>query len=121
MGEDPYAVLGVAPGATAEEARQAYFRMVRTATPEAQPEAFKRIRAAYETLRSPLRRMELELERFDDSAAEVDLDLLSSLAPECAFDAASLLLALEWNALDLTGETLLEDLTLILEQELLGK
>src|SRR5438067_4909557 len=56
MNEDPYAVLGLDSSATAEAVRQAYFRSVRVYTPEAHPEEFKRVRAAYDTLRSPLRR-----------------------------------------------------------------
>lgn len=48
---DPYAVLGLARGANERQAKRAYFTLIRTYTPETQPEAFKKIRAAYEQLR----------------------------------------------------------------------
>jgi hypothetical protein len=47
---DPYQVLGVSPGASLDEIRQAYWEQVRAHPPERDPEAFKRIRAAYEQL-----------------------------------------------------------------------
>ncbi|MGC8879933.1 MAG: DnaJ domain-containing protein [Anaerolineae bacterium] len=51
---DPYQVLGIEPGASPEEVRQAYFQKVRAHPPERDPEMFKAIRAAYEQLsRSP--------------------------------------------------------------------
>ena len=120
MNEDPYAVLGLDSSATAEEVRQAYFRSVRVYTPEAHPEEFKRVRAAYETLRSPLRRAELALLVFDETVAEVDLDLVAS-AGEGAFDAAALLLAAELSASDLARTDFPEDLTPIPEEDLLSR
>lgn len=121
MAENPYAVLGLEPGATAGDVRRAYFRLVKVNTPEAHPEAFKRIRAAYETLRSPLRRVELELLSFDESAAEVDLNLIPGTDGVQDFDAAALLLAVEWSASDLTRAAFPEDLTAIQEEDLLGR
>src|SRR5258708_16103095 len=61
MSDDPYRVLGVDRRATAEDVRQAYFRLVRRYAPEAHPEEIKAVRAAYEALRSPLRPAELSL------------------------------------------------------------
>ncbi len=58
---DPYAVLGLARTATAAEIRQAYFGLVRAHPPEREPETFKRIRAAYERLREPERRLEADM------------------------------------------------------------
>jgi curved DNA-binding protein CbpA len=98
--EDPYAVLGIERGAGAEDVRRAYFRLVRVHTPEAHPEEFKRVRAAYEALRSPLRRAELALLAFDETVAEVDLDLVAA-AGEGELDVAALLLAVELGASDL--------------------
>jgi curved DNA-binding protein CbpA len=119
MNDDPYAVLGVDRGATAEEVRRAYFRMARVYTPEAHPEEFKRVRAAYETLRSPLRRAELAVLAFDETATEVDLDLIAAAGAE-EFDAAALLLAVELSAVDLTGTDFPHDLTPIREEDLLA-
>ncbi|MCS7259682.1 MAG: J domain-containing protein [Anaerolineae bacterium] len=50
---DPYQVLGLEPGASLEEVRQAYFEQVRAHPPERDPEIFKMIRAAYEQLNRP--------------------------------------------------------------------
>lgn len=58
---DPYAVLGLSPAATLDEIKTAYFALVRAHPPERDPEAFKRIRAAYEQLRDPDRRLETDM------------------------------------------------------------
>ena len=50
--KDPFAVLGLPPEATADEIREAYFRRVKERPPERAPEEFKRIRRAYEAVRS---------------------------------------------------------------------
>lgn len=49
---DPYAVLGLARGADLREVKKAYFALVREYPPETEPAAFKRVRAAYEVLRT---------------------------------------------------------------------
>ncbi len=116
---DPYAALELAPGASAEEVRRAYFRLVRVYTPEVHPEEFKRIRAAYEALRSPLRRAELALLTFDESAAEFDLDLVAAAGGEGAFDPAKLLLAAELSASDLARADFPEDLAPVESEDLL--
>lgn len=113
MTDDPYTVLELAGAATAEDVRRAYFRLVRQYTPEAHPEEFKRVRAAYETLRSPLRRAELALLAFDETAAEVDLDLLAEAARASDLDLASLLLAAELNVSDLARTDFPEDVMAI--------
>lgn len=56
---DPYAVLGVPPDASLDDVRRAYYELVRTHSPEHDPETFKRIRAAYEQLVSALGQDEL--------------------------------------------------------------
>lgn len=58
---DPYAVLGIARTAAAEEVRRAYFALVREHPPEREPDTFKRIRAAYERLRDPEQRLETDM------------------------------------------------------------
>jgi len=50
---DPYQVLGLQRQATAEDIKKAYFARVREFPPEREPDAFKRIRAAYDMLRTP--------------------------------------------------------------------
>lgn len=110
----PYTVLGLDEQANAEEVRRAYFRLVRQYPPETYPEDFKRVRAAYDTLRSPMRRAELALESFDAHVTEIDLDLLEALAGEPAagdLDAAALLLAVELSSSDLARSEFPEDLT----------
>ncbi len=119
MRDDPYRVLGVDPRATAEDVRQAYFRLVRRYTPEAHPEEFKAVRAAYEALRSPLRRAELSLLAFDESVADIDLDLVAS-AENVDLDLAAVLLAVELSASDLARTEFAEDLLPIHESDLFG-
>jgi len=60
---DPYAILGVDSQAGLEEIKTAYFARVRAHPPERDPEGFKRVRAAYEQLRDPDRRLETDLLR----------------------------------------------------------
>jgi curved DNA-binding protein CbpA len=103
--EDPYTVLGLDRRATAEDVRRAYFRLVRVYTPEAHPEEFKRVRAAYEALRSPLRR--------------ADLDLVARVGEE-ELDLAGVLLAVELSASELAEVDSQRDLTPLREQDLFG-
>jgi curved DNA-binding protein CbpA len=117
--EDPYGVLGLSPAANADEVRRAYFRLVRTFSPEAHPQEFKRVRSAYDTLRSPLRRAELALLAFDESAADFDLDLLVGAA-HGHFDAAKVLLAVELSLSELARTDFTHDQSPIDEAELLG-
>jgi len=60
---DPYAALGMAPTATDAEVKQAYFTQVRAHPPESDPQTFKRIRAAYDQLRSPEKRLDTDMLR----------------------------------------------------------
>jgi curved DNA-binding protein CbpA len=61
---DPYAALGIEHTASTEEVKKAYFALVRQHPPEKDPEAFKRIRAAYEQLRDPAQRQQTDLLRW---------------------------------------------------------
>ncbi len=118
---DPYELLQVERSATAEEVRRAYFRLVRLYPPETHPDEFKQIRAAYETLRSPMRRAELALESYDETAAAIDLDILAPLASPGgtgSLDLAAILLAVELSASDLGRTEFPEDLTPIDEANL---
>ncbi len=58
---DPYAVLGLSPTATSAEIKGAYFALVRAHPPERDPETFKRVRAAYESVRDPAARVEADM------------------------------------------------------------
>jgi curved DNA-binding protein CbpA len=58
---DPYAVLKVSRTAPPDEIKQAYFAQVRLYPPEREPDAFKRIRAAYDRLRTPENRLETDM------------------------------------------------------------
>jgi curved DNA-binding protein CbpA len=70
--EDPYKILALDYGATETEIKQAYFAKVREHSPEHDPEAFKRIRAAYEKLRSTGERAGTDLFLIDESDARLD-------------------------------------------------
>jgi curved DNA-binding protein CbpA len=59
---DPYAVLGLAQTASAEEIKRAYFTLVRANPPERNPVEFKRIRGAYERLRDPAQRLATDMQ-----------------------------------------------------------
>jgi curved DNA-binding protein CbpA len=52
ISESPWAILGVARGATQAEARAAYLEKLRAYPPERAPEMFERIRDAYAALRA---------------------------------------------------------------------
>ena len=58
---DPYAELGLAETATEADIKQAYFAQVRAHPPETDSQGFKRIRAAYERLRTPEKRLETDM------------------------------------------------------------
>jgi len=66
---DPYQVLDLPRTATDAEIKKAYFDKVRLFPPEREPEAFKKIRAAYDALRTP------------EARAGTDLFLLHSPQP----------------------------------------
>ena len=118
-GDDPFTVLGLDSHATAEDVRRAYFRLVRVYTPEAHPEEFKRVRAAYEAVRSPLRRAELALAAFDETTSEVDLDLVPGVGEE-DLDLGAVLLAVELSASELAEVDPQADLAPLREQDLFG-
>jgi len=66
--EDPWAVLGIAEGASPDEIRRAYLQQVKAHPPEREAAAFERIRDAYSLLREPGRRIARQLLRFDPNA-----------------------------------------------------
>ncbi len=58
---DPYQVLGVARNASLEDIKKAYFVKVREYPPEREQAMFKRVRAAYDALRTPEARAATDL------------------------------------------------------------
>jgi curved DNA-binding protein CbpA len=58
---DPYQVLGLTPEADELQVRQRYLELVRAFPPEQAPDRFAAIRAAYDELRDPRRRLREEL------------------------------------------------------------
>ncbi len=58
---NPYEVLGISRQATSDEIKKAYFVKVREFPPERDANAFKRIRAAYDALRTPEARAAADL------------------------------------------------------------
>jgi len=59
----------------------AYHRQLRDHPPERDPEGFKRVREAYETLRSPRKRAEMALLELRHGPAEFDLNRLRDAPP----------------------------------------
>jgi curved DNA-binding protein CbpA len=117
VSDDPYAVLELDRRASADDVRRAYLRLVRVHTPESDPERFKQVRSAYETLRSPLRRAELAVQAFDETVSEPDLDLVAALGDE-PFDVVALLFALELGASDVAATDFAHDMTPLREADL---
>ncbi len=76
---DPYAVLGIGPGASDEEVRRAYIARVQEHPPERDPEGFKAVRWAYEKLRDAGARARQFLDSFEE--LPVSLPQLPPVAP----------------------------------------
>jgi curved DNA-binding protein CbpA len=55
--DNPYEVLGLSPEAGETEIRQRYLELVRQFPPDRAPERFAAIRAAYDELHDPVRRL----------------------------------------------------------------
>jgi DnaJ-class molecular chaperone len=74
--DDPYAALGVAKTATAEEIKKAYRKLVKSSHPDLNPDdaaaeaRFKRISAAYDLLKDPATRARFDAGEIDASGAE---------------------------------------------------
>lgn len=78
---DPHQILGLDPSADETAIRQRYLALVRQYTPEQAPERFSEIRAAYEELRDPVKRLQGRLFEFrsDDSPAAIRTDIIKLL------------------------------------------
>jgi len=64
--ENPYTVLGINKNASSEEVKKSYFGLIRKHSPEKDPEGFKRIRLAYESLRDLDKRSKTDIFMFND-------------------------------------------------------
>jgi curved DNA-binding protein CbpA len=62
---DAYEVLGLTPSAGEADVRRRYLELVREFPPDRAPEKFRAIRAAYDELRDPARRIEAQLFQLD--------------------------------------------------------
>ncbi len=78
---DPYEVLGVPEFADEAELRQRYLELVRQFPPDRAPERFAAIRAAYDEVRDPARRLHGMIFRLStkDSVDAIIKDLRSRL------------------------------------------
>jgi curved DNA-binding protein CbpA len=78
---DPYEVLGLSRQADEAEARRRYLELVREFSPERAPERFAAIRAAYDQVRDPTRRLEAQIFELDaqDSVEAIIEDLRGRL------------------------------------------
>jgi molecular chaperone DnaJ len=56
--DSPLTILGLSPGASADEVRAAYQKLARRYPPELAPREFARVHRAYQLLRSPARRFQ---------------------------------------------------------------
>jgi DnaJ-class molecular chaperone len=94
---DPYQTLGLSGHATEDEIRKRYLELVREFRPDQAPERFAEVRAAYDAVRDPSRRIEAELfdpettdtldalalkvrERLRERSGTISLDVLLALA-----------------------------------------
>ncbi|PYV82337.1 MAG: hypothetical protein DMG05_28325 [Acidobacteria bacterium] len=71
--ESPYQLLGITREASEAEIKRAYFSLVREHPPERDPEGFKRVRAAYEKLRTVNQRAETDLFLVEDQPLTLDV------------------------------------------------
>src|SRR3954469_5253387 len=78
---DPYDVLGLPRHADEAEIRGRYLELVRQFSPDRAPERFAAIRAAYDAVREPARRLETQLLEPDtsDSLDAIAADLRARL------------------------------------------
>ena len=81
MSSDPYEVMGLSPQADEAAVRRRYLELVREFPPDRAPERFAEIRAAYDELRDPVRRVAMQLfsTATDDSLDALAADLRARL------------------------------------------
>ena len=79
---DPYEVLGLASDADEAEVRRRYLELVREFPPDRAPERFAAIRAAFDEVRDPARRLQSQVLTWSttDSLDAIATDLRARLA-----------------------------------------
>lgn len=78
---DPYHTLGVDPQASDEQIRQAYLQAVRLYTPENNPDRFRAMASAYDSIKDEERRVQWLLQ-----SGEVEADSPRDLMKQYAVD-----------------------------------
>jgi curved DNA-binding protein CbpA len=73
--ENPYTVLGIPRSASPEEVKKAYFSLIRKHPPEKDPQGFKHIRLAYDSLRDADKRSQTDLFLFNDPYGEFNIQV----------------------------------------------
>ena len=73
MQQNPYTVLGIPRNASPEAVKKAYFGLIREHPPEKDPQGFKRIRLAYDSLRDMDKRSQTDLFLFNDPYGEFNV------------------------------------------------
>jgi curved DNA-binding protein CbpA len=58
---DPFSILGLSADSSDQEIRRRYLNLIRTHTPDRDPERFVLVRAAYDQLRDPIKRLQYRL------------------------------------------------------------
>ena len=89
MANELYERLGVAPAADDEEIKKAYFRQVRQHPPEKDPDGFKRLREAYDTLRDPKARRSYDAAQAHGEEIGLRLSRAMKLEEEESWNAAA--------------------------------
>lgn len=64
INKNPFDVLGLSENASQGDVKKAYFNLVKQFSPEKHGEQFKEIREAYDLLKDPAKRLELEVFQF---------------------------------------------------------
>ena len=72
--ENPYDVLGIPRNAPSDDIKKAYFSLIRKHPPEKNPQGFKRIRLAYDSLKDMDKRSRTDLFLFSDPYQEFKVD-----------------------------------------------
>jgi curved DNA-binding protein CbpA len=93
---DPYEVLGLPRDADEAETRRRYLELVRQFPPDRDPSRFAEVRAAYDQVRDPVRRLKTQLLDVDsiDTPDAIAADLRARLRDRLNHAPLKILLAL---------------------------
>ena len=88
---DPYTLLDLSPDSSDDTIRRRYLSLIRTHSPERDPDRFAEIREAYEKLRDPVVRLRYQLFEAgkDDSLGAMIVDAKAQTSP-CRVSAQTL-------------------------------